>query len=229
MTQLEDASMKGSPELAREFQDENYRYAYAEDFLNTSIATQIVALREQRGLNQTKLGELIGTKQPGVSRLEDVNHSTWKTETLKRIARALGVRLRISFETFGTLLIEDESFSRDFLQRPEFKDDAAFNAPKEAQHTVPTHAESLVHPGALAGTCQAAPQDRNDGSVTNALYSQFNRAMLGGNADKPRLVSLSPYHSMTESCERAARMPVASEARIAGTETINIARGSGLQ
>lgn len=228
MTQPEDASMQGSSELAKEFQDENYRYAYAEDFLNTSIATQIVALREQRGLNQTKLGELIGTKQPGVSRLEDVNHSTWKTETLKRIARALGVRLRISFETFGTLLIEDESFSRDFLQRPEFKDDPAFNVPGEAQETVPTHAESLVHPGALTGTCQAALQGSNDGSGANARY-QLNRAMLGGMAERPRLVSLGPSPSVTESFERAARMPVASEARMAGTETINIARGSGLQ
>ena len=115
-----------SSALATEFLDEEYRYAYAEDFLNTWIATQIVALREQRGLSQTDLGKLIGTKQPGVSRLENVNHSTWKTETLKKIARALGVRLRISFETFGTLLKEDALFNRKNLQRPEFKGDPAF-------------------------------------------------------------------------------------------------------
>ena len=110
--------------LKRELEDEEYRYAYAEDFLNTWVATQIVALREQRGMSQTELGNKIGTKQPGVSRLENVNHSTWKTETLKRIARALGVRLRISFETFGTLLDEDACFGRQYLMRPEFKDDA---------------------------------------------------------------------------------------------------------
>lgn len=109
--------------LKREFQDEDYRYAYAEDFLNTWVATQIVALREQRGLNQAELGELIGTKQPGVSRLENVNHSTWKTETLKKIAKALGVRLRVSFETFSTLLDEDNNFNRKFLMRPTFDDD----------------------------------------------------------------------------------------------------------
>src|SRR5438045_2161128 len=105
-------------DLKREFQDPEYRYAYAEDFLNTWIATQIVTLREQRGLSQTKFGELIGTKQPGVSRLENVNHSTWETGTLKRIAKALGVRLRISFETFGTLIDEDKKFNRQFLTRP---------------------------------------------------------------------------------------------------------------
>jgi transcriptional regulator with XRE-family HTH domain len=129
------------PELKREFQDEDYRYAYAEDFLNTVVATQIVALREQRGLSQSELGEAIGTKQPGVSRLENVNHSTWKTETLKKIARALGVRLRISFETFGSLLDEDERFSREFLRRPTFHDDPAFCERKE-----PVSATSTVVP-----------------------------------------------------------------------------------
>ena len=112
--------------LKQDLENEEYRYAYAEDFLNTWVATQIVTLREQRGMSQTRLGELIGTKQPGVSRLEDINHSTWKTETLKRIARALGVRLKITFETFGDLLIEDERFCRDFLKRPDFKADPAF-------------------------------------------------------------------------------------------------------
>ena len=122
--QIDDVSTRESLEgLKQEFQDEEYRYAYAEDFLNTWVATQIVTLREQRGLNQTELGELIGTKQPGVSRLENVNHSTWKTETLKKIAKALGVRLRISFETFSTLLDEDNNFSRRFLMRPKFDDD----------------------------------------------------------------------------------------------------------
>jgi transcriptional regulator with XRE-family HTH domain len=127
MIQQDDAPIKESRgSLKLEFKDEEYRQAYAEDFLNSWVATQIVTLREQREMSQTRLGELIGTKQPGISRLEDVNHSTWKTETLKRIARALGVRLRISFETFGTLLDEDVRFSREFLKRPEFIDDPEF-------------------------------------------------------------------------------------------------------
>lgn len=115
--------------LAQELADPEYRYAYAEDFLNAYVATQIVALREQRGLSQEALGRLIGTKQPGVSRLENVNHSTWKTDTLKKIARALGVRLKISFETFGTLLEEDETFCRRSLMRWDFDEDPSFKNP----------------------------------------------------------------------------------------------------
>jgi transcriptional regulator with XRE-family HTH domain len=134
MTTLEESTTKVSlEEPLQEFLDEEYRYAYAEDFLNTWIATQIVTLREQRGLSQSKFGELIGTKQPGVSRLENVNHSTWKSETLKKIARALGVRLKITFETFGTLLDEDRNFSREYLKRPSFADDAVFSRAAEEE------------------------------------------------------------------------------------------------
>lgn len=106
--------------------DEEYRYAYAEDFLNTYIATQIRVLRDQREMTQGQLAEAIGTKQSGISRLENVNYSNWKTETLKKIARAFGVRLRISFESFGSLLGEDATFSRDALKRAKFEDDPAF-------------------------------------------------------------------------------------------------------
>jgi transcriptional regulator with XRE-family HTH domain len=130
--------------LKQELDDPEYRYAYAEDFLNTWVATQIVALREQRGLSQEDLGALIGTKQPGISRLENVNHSTWKTETLKRIARALDVRLKISFETFGSLLEEDESFCRESLMRPKFADDSAF---KKAAISSQMHGLNLASAG----------------------------------------------------------------------------------
>lgn len=108
-------------------EDEDYRYAYAEDFLNTYIATQIRVLRDQRGMKQEDLAKAIGTKQSGISRLENVNYSNWKTDTLKKLARAFGVRLRISFETFGSLLDEDATFSRQRIMRPTFEDDPAFS------------------------------------------------------------------------------------------------------
>jgi transcriptional regulator with XRE-family HTH domain len=107
-------------------EDEEYRYAYAEDFLNTYIATQIKVLRDEREMKQEDLAQAIGTKQSGISRLENVNYSNWKTETLKKLARAFGVRLRISFETFGSLLSEDAEFSREALKRPKFEDDPVF-------------------------------------------------------------------------------------------------------
>jgi transcriptional regulator with XRE-family HTH domain len=114
--------------LREELRDEEYRYAYAEDFLNTFVATQIKVIREQRDLTQDELAELIGTKQSGISRLENVNYKSWKTETLRKIARALGVRLKISFETFGSLIDDGVRFSADSLQRAEFSEDPVFQS-----------------------------------------------------------------------------------------------------
>jgi len=138
--------------LKREFKDPDTRYAYAESFLNTRMAAQIKTLREQRGKTQAELAILCGTKQAGIARFEDVSHSVWKTDSLWKIARALGVRLDISFETFGSLLDEKESFSREYLQRPEFQEDPAFIEPQtnEIRDKRPVCAET-----ALAVTIQA--------------------------------------------------------------------------
>ena len=128
-------------------EDEEYRYAYAEDFLNTSVATQIRVIREQRGLTQEELAQKIGTKQAGVSRLENVNYSAWKTETLRKIARALKVRLKITFETFGSLIDEADVFSRQNLERPSFEDDPRFQegvaASAQIQATIALASDSI--------------------------------------------------------------------------------------
>jgi transcriptional regulator with XRE-family HTH domain len=111
-------------ELREEFQDEDARYAYVEAFLNASVAAQI---KKSRGnMSQQELADKIGTKQSGVSRLENVNYSSWKVETLRKLARAFGLRLRISFEEFGTLIPEIENFRKGILERRKFEDDPVF-------------------------------------------------------------------------------------------------------
>src|ERR1700753_157640 len=90
-------------ELKQSFTNEEFRYSYVESLLNSQLAAQLKVLREERDLTQEQLADKIGTKQAGISRLENVNYSSWKTETLRKLARALGVRLKISFEEFGTL------------------------------------------------------------------------------------------------------------------------------
>lgn len=112
--------------LRTEFQDQDYRYGYAESFLNTKLAAQIKTLREQRGKTQAEVAALMGITQPGYRRFEDVNHSVWKTDTLWSIAKALGVRLKISFDTFGSLLDEKRYFAKESLKCPPFEEDPAF-------------------------------------------------------------------------------------------------------
>lgn len=120
--------------LREDFQSEEVRYGYAESHLNTVIGAQIYNTRKQRGLSQEELAALVGTKQPGIARLENVNYDSWKVETLRKIARALGVRLSIRFEEFGTLPREIQTFKDRLTPRP-FQDDPVFalSKPPEAK------------------------------------------------------------------------------------------------
>ena len=120
--------------LKGDLQDEEARYSYADSVTNAFVAAQIKALREDRDLNQEELAGLIGTKQSGISRLERADYSAWKVETLRKIARAFGVRLRIRFEGFGSLPDEVGGFDRTNLAPHKFEDDPAFKETNESGH-----------------------------------------------------------------------------------------------
>ena len=114
--------------LRTEFQDEEYRHSYAEECVNTMIATQIKVLREQREMTQGELAEKTGMKQPRIPLLEDSSYSNWSLNTLKRFARAFDVAISVKFEAFSDIILDFESMSRETLQRPAFFNDPLFSA-----------------------------------------------------------------------------------------------------
>lgn len=103
--------------LRQEFKDKEYADAYLEEFLGAWVATQIKVIREQRGISQEHLAELAGMKQGRISVLENVNYGSWSIKTLARIAQALDVTLKVSFETVGSRIQDIVTFSRERLQR----------------------------------------------------------------------------------------------------------------
>lgn len=113
-------------QLKEKFRDRVYRHAYANSFLDSQIATQIKAIREQRGLTQLQLAELAGMKQSRISALEDVNYSSWSIATLKRLAKAFDLAPVFTFETFGSLTDRATSFDRPTLERESFEADPVF-------------------------------------------------------------------------------------------------------
>ena len=125
--------MKIRDRLLKKFHSFKYRHAYLGEFTDAYIATQIKVLREQRGLNQTQLGELAGMKQSQVSELEDVNNRSWKVRTLKKLAQALDLVLVVRFEQFGRVLPDIGKLDREHLHRLSFKDDPVFSSPSEAR------------------------------------------------------------------------------------------------
>lgn len=112
--------------LRSNFQDKEYRHSYAEECLNSTIATQIKVLREQRDMTQGELAEATGMKQPRIPLLEDANYSNWTVNTLKRFAKAFDVALSVRFETFSQVIYDFENLSRQSLQVPAFANDIRF-------------------------------------------------------------------------------------------------------
>jgi len=119
--------------LKRDLKDKEFRHAYADEHLNLSISTQIKVIREMQNLSQAALAEKVGTQQAGISRVESANYEGWSIGFLRKLAEAFDLRLRVSFEEFGTLWREVDIFGREFLKRRKFQEDPEFKAPdKEA-------------------------------------------------------------------------------------------------
>src|SRR4030095_7270085 len=110
-----------------EFQDKETRHIYAENFLNTFIATQLKVLREDKEWTQARLAEETGMKQERISVLEDVNYESWTIKTLKRFAWAYDLCFSIKFESFGSFLKDYDRFNRDNLKRLSFDKDPVFH------------------------------------------------------------------------------------------------------
>ena len=110
-------------QLAEQFADEEFRRAWSEDFVNTTLALQIAALRRQRGWNQAELAKRAGTTQSAISRMEDVEYGSHSLRVLKQIAAALDLPIRVSFGEWGTLIRESEALTEEALQRSSFQQD----------------------------------------------------------------------------------------------------------
>jgi DNA-binding XRE family transcriptional regulator len=60
---------------------------------------QMIALRQEAGLTQEQMAELLGTKKSNISRLESVSSEVSpRLSTLEDYARALGYQLKVEFE-----------------------------------------------------------------------------------------------------------------------------------
>jgi transcriptional regulator with XRE-family HTH domain len=120
--------------LRSEFQDEEYRNSYAEECVNTMIATQIKILREERNMTQSSLAQKAEMAQPRLSVMESADYSNWSVNTLKRLARAFDLALSVKFEAFSEVIMDFEEMSKESLSRPSFKDDPMFRSAKVKTH-----------------------------------------------------------------------------------------------
>ena len=113
--------------LRRQLADISYCDQYADSVLFEGVSAQVQALRRQRGITQEQLAERIGSKQPRISNVESPKGKrewpNWEVSTLNRIAHALGTRLKITLESYGSMVDEVGTVTSDSLRRPAFADD----------------------------------------------------------------------------------------------------------
>lgn len=107
------------------FKSRTYRRTFAESQLSTTVAAQIVAMREDRGWTQKRLGDEAGMGQSRICVLEDPANEAMTIKTLKRIARAFDVVLVVRFVPFSELLRWRTSAAPQELAVPGFDDDVA--------------------------------------------------------------------------------------------------------
>lgn len=111
-------------ELLHNFESgEEYRHAFVEEKIRTSVAAQIKTIREQRQLTQPEFAKKLGKSQSWVSRLEDPNQSVPTVPSLLTVARAFDVDLDIRFGRFSDLLQQLEAMTPESLEVPSFSDE----------------------------------------------------------------------------------------------------------
>jgi transcriptional regulator with XRE-family HTH domain len=88
-----------------------------EEFSNMAIAAQIKALREQRNWTQHQLAQAANMKQERICALEDVDYDAWTIKTLRKLAKAFDLTVKVSFEKFSTGLLDISKIDRQTLQR----------------------------------------------------------------------------------------------------------------
>ena len=78
--------------------DAELKDTIAEERLNFRVAQMIHDARKEAGLTQTQLAELVGTTQSVISQVESADYEGHSLAMLRRIAKALGKRIDISFQ-----------------------------------------------------------------------------------------------------------------------------------
>jgi transcriptional regulator with XRE-family HTH domain len=114
--------------------DRIYREAFVEARLRESIAAQIYFIRESRKLTQGQLADILGTKQPAVSRIER-GEASLSLKTLEGYARAFDVALSVKFVPYSDVA-EELISERIEAYIPPFEDDTPAKL-------VPVHSSNL--------------------------------------------------------------------------------------
>lgn len=167
-------------EIARSLANKEYREAFVEAEINTTIPFQIRTLRMLREWSQTELANRTGQKQKTISDFENPSYGRLTLSSLKRLAAAFDVALVVRFAPFSELVDWTATMSKERMEVPSFdKDDfseRADAAQGAAFHTIfVSHVES--DHAALAEVVQTFATTLTPGQTTS-LTSPVTKTMV---------------------------------------------------
>lgn len=113
-------------QLVAKLSNKAYRDVFVSEQINTGLAFQIRALRDQRGWSQGELGTRAEMAQPRISVMEDANYARFSLNTLKRLASAFDVGLVVRFAPFSELVGNFENLTARSLEAASFAEDKFF-------------------------------------------------------------------------------------------------------
>lgn len=86
--------------LEEELRDPEVRAARERTALARAVAIEVIRYRSRHGLTQTALGELLGMRQPAISRLE-LGETNPTLDTLIRLSETLGIEFLVDVAPEG--------------------------------------------------------------------------------------------------------------------------------
>ena len=84
-------------DLREQLKDEKFRKAYELECAKVALAQKIAELREDQHLRQADLAKRAGVSQQFISQIETGEEKNLTIETIIKIAKCLGCKVRISF------------------------------------------------------------------------------------------------------------------------------------
>jgi len=110
--------LKSLKMLTTKFKNREFREAFVQQNVFSSIAHQIQINRLERNWSQKDLAERLGTSQSAISRYEDSSYGKYSLDTLFRIASAFDIGIQIRFVSWTKVVGDAEAWdpSEDYIQ-----------------------------------------------------------------------------------------------------------------
>lgn len=154
-----------------------YRRAFIEESVRTSLAIQIKTIREQREMSRPELARAMHKSPSWIFRLEDPNEPPPTVTTLLQVADAYDTDLHISFGSFTSLLDRVEKLSPESFKTASFDEELpGLEKQLKEQERAKIAAATALQP----------PRSRNLKSLSSGLYDEDLNAFLYVPADIAR-------------------------------------------